>query len=193
MISLLSKLEPLLGLALTLNFAYLALPRFRYRQRMRSYVSEHLRSLDKVPPEYEKTIWYVTLVRISAISVGDFNKGEGSSKDFPTEIWCRPYKLLFERHLDIWLVGFLTLVLSSLIIFSVGQTIDLFGFSKFLFTQAHIHWWFTLIVLSGVTPVFLVWWGRTMVDGCKKYADANTQSMMETMKKDVANLQTPDI
>ncbi|NOX40768.1 MAG: hypothetical protein GXP05_09700 [Alphaproteobacteria bacterium] len=172
-LSLLSTLQPALGVAFAFNVAYIGLPRFRYRSRIREYVSGRLIDGEtSLPKDCLEKSWYKHLLWLSGLP--DKDKDDTTMKngyDRPGETWAWFYKVWYSRNLDKWWVSIVTALISALIFIGSAQEFDYLAIFQSLFTKSFIHWWFWAIFFLSVVPSLNVWVGNWIVRSAKEYAD----------------------
>ena len=194
-VSVLPHLEPFAGLTFALNLAYIGLPRFRYRQRIQSHVSEKLKEIDGEPHQFEETEWYKGPARLAALKD---DRSDTSDANLPKESWATGYSRIFERHRDrqtcIALSSFAGILLALGSAHSAEHFGSIIGFDlMWLFGDASFEYWFLLLTLCALFPVYMVYRGNMVVVGACDYADTQIRDMKKAKQAKVANLENPPV
>lgn len=120
-VEILPILEPLLGIGLALNLAYLNLPMFSFLTQISTSVGNKLSSLsDVTKKEVSSTPWYIDAVEISKVrNFEKFSFGDGGKKWTPFKSFtCAVlFNLLFRYRVG-KLLSLVATMLSSLMIVS---------------------------------------------------------------------------
>ncbi len=194
-ISFLPFLEPMIGLAVALNLAYIALPRFRYREQIQEHVKEKLEEVKNASEKLKNSPWYKNISRMASIKDG---LSKEDKKDFPSGWWSFWYVFLFEKHVDRWVVIIFTCVLISLLALSSAHSAGFYGSILSLdtlsvFSGSNFHIWFAVVIILGITPVLAVMLGSfAVVAGACKYTSTEIQKMKYDFKDDVQNASAPE-
>jgi len=182
-LSLLSELEPICGIALALNLAYLNLPMFRYKEELSAYA---IRRLDQLGAEtegdfeaYAKHHWFWN-VCILADSYRYKCKGRKPTDKFKKEWWNKVYRWCFQNRADLGLTIAFTAI--SLLILVIGVMLKIgwiggvcIGINKIMFLI------FTTSILALLSPIVLILLGWTVKKGGKLYIDDAIKDAGEEM------------
>jgi hypothetical protein len=158
-ISLLPKLEPILGAGLGVNLAYLNLPPFGYITRVRAIVKDELDSLtDGNKKMCENTPWFKQIKALSEVQDLDQNYLFLKDKLWVSApgIWGTLYNLLFYWRIARILSVVATIYIMMLLVWGTGQDIGAYGKTGCLYSTEfiHKHWhWSTAAFLW---PIFVV-------------------------------------
>lgn len=197
-ISLLPSLEPMLGIVLALNLAYIALPRFRYRDTIRQTAIDKLKDIQDPPEDIKNTDWHKGVSRL-CLMPNNSNGNEIKSAKLPDERWAATYKWLFEKHLDRNFAIGISVIAATLMTIgsahSFGYMDGDFGFlhiSK-AFQQNGIHYWYWLTVLGMLSPVFAVYKGQSVVLKACDWAEKIVADGQKTMQAAAQVAQAPPV
>lgn len=184
-LSLVSKLEPVLGISFALNLAYIGLPRFRYREKIRDHVRQKMDEMQDIPEQTCATDWYKQIFRLGQLENNDGDAGENKqSVKLPSEIWSKLYGFLYERHLDRAIVFMAALSCAILLFAGVAHELSYLDFSRPAFTRTYIHWWFWATAFAACLPVGLVFMGGYVVNGAVTFVNNNTRNLKITFQRD---------
>lgn len=195
-VSVLSSLEPSLGISFALNLAYIGLPRFRYREEVRGHVSEILQSsFNGNEDQQVKLGWYQTLARLAGkeITATGVKIGKGV---LPDGVWSKSY-LFFDKKVDRFL-AISSCVASAGLIFlgvghSIGQMVTVLGFElQSYFSFENIGCWYTLVFVMTVFPLLFVQFGSYFVACAKGYSSKQIADILATMQANVLNAKKPE-
>lgn len=182
-ISLLSKLEPILGITFALNLAYIGLPRFRYRENIRDYVRSRLDEMKDIPEQHCDTDWYKQVMRLSNLENHDGSAEAQSSGKMPSENWAFFYVKIFEKHRDRHLVCGAAFFCAVLLFLGVAHELSFLAFTKAPFVKGYIEWFFWVCAAMAALPVFFVLNGGWVVRRAKSFAEASIKNLKKTFQK----------
>lgn len=185
LISLLSKLEPILGITFALNLAYIGLPRFRYRSDIRTYVKSKLEDIKDIPEQHCDTDWYKQVLRLANLKNNHASLRPGEVEKMPSENWSHAYVAIYERHRDRHVVCSFAFACAILLFFGVAHELGFFVFSMSPFSAAYIAWWFSLCAIMAATPVTLVLVGNWVVRKAHTFAERNIRDLKKTFQQEV--------
>jgi hypothetical protein len=185
----------MLGIGFALNVAYIGLPRFRYREKIRESAAENLALIDSPTEEIKKRDWYSGVARLNTMP--DNGSGIYESASLPDANWSNCYKRWYEKHLDrkivIWLAAANTVLLSLGSAHSFQYLTSVFGNDiTWLFNGIWIHIWFWLCVISMIVPVNFVRIGNSMSEQACKWIIERIDDGKQTLQAAVSAATIPD-
>ncbi len=185
LISLLSKLEPILGITFALNLAYIGLPRFRYRSDIRTFVKSKLDDIKDIPEQHCDTDWYKQVLRLANLNNSGESQAKGDVEKMPSENWSHAYVLIYEKHRDRHLVCLFAFTCAILLFFGVAHELGFFAATMPTFSASYIGLWFSLCAVMAVTPVILVVAGNWVVRKAHAFAERNIRNLKKTFQQEV--------
>lgn len=197
-ISLLPNLEPILGITFAVNLAYIALPRFRYRERIGEFAAEKLKEISNPTEAIKKLDWYRGVARLCKMP-NHSNGFDTKEVALPDENWAGTYKWLFEKHVDRYTtitIAFFAAILMVLgTAHSFGYLGNFFGYVPLaaLFSETTIHYWFWLTVVGMLIPVFAVYKGSSVVEKACFWANKTVQVGHATMQAVAQEVEAPTV
>lgn len=197
-LSLLPDLQPILGGAFALNLAYIGLPRFRYREKIRIHVRQKLDEIKDPPANIRETAWYQQVARLAALGNNDgmeeeAKKNKKKKASMPSEIWTKTYTWYFEYHQDRYIVFFLALICFSLSSIGVAHEIEYMGSLINIFNKDIIGYWFWFTIVSAAIPVITVFTGRYVVRSACQYSDRQIKDLARQFQKGAQEAELPQI
>ena len=197
MVSLLPALEPVLGIAFALNLAYVGLPRFRYREAIRTDLSHELAvSFNGNEDRQIDLPWYRTLARLCGKTKTSSGK-RIENGELPDGVWPKIY-VMFEKRADRFLSISACVLLGFLVFFGVGHSIgrftSLFGYDvQWLFGQTGAAWWLWGTLGLAFMPVVFVNSGNYVVKCAKMHSTKQISSILATMQANAQSAQLPTL
>ncbi len=179
--SLLTKLEPALGITFALNLAYIGLPRFRYREEIRTHVRTKMDEMQEIPESHCNTVWYKQIVRLGSLGHNDESESKVvENVEFPSEIWAKIYAWIYEGQRDRQSVIVAIFFSVALIFLGVAHEVNIFSFSRKWFSDSAMLWWLLVTTIMCVLPAAAVFFGNYVVKGAKKFVSSNTRDLKKT-------------
>ncbi len=197
LVSLLPALEPVLGICFALNLAYVGLPRFRYREEIRSALSKELDSSFNGSEDQQITLkWYCTLARLAGKIITSSGKPIDYG-DLPDGVWSKFY-LFFEKRIDRVLSIGACVALGLLVFVGAGHTIgrleSVLGFAVLdLFGADHIGKWLWAAFILSFMPVVFVNAGNYVVLCAKRYSTKQIHDILATMQANAQGAKVPNL
>jgi hypothetical protein len=187
-VSLLSKLEPVLGITFALNLAYIGLPRFRYREAIRKHVRQKMEDMKDIPEQHCETDWYKQIVRLGNLGDNDGHAVDGKeaskkSRDtLPSGAWSFVYAVFYEWHIDRVIAVSFSISCATLLFLGVAHELKLLDWSMGLFTEKWIGYWLLFTWLMSVFPPSLGVGGNFVVSGANRFVNDTTKNLKLTLK-----------
>lgn len=173
-----------MGISFALNLAYIGLQRFRYRETIKQHATQKLEELSDIPEQTCETDWYKQILRLRALEKNDGSEERNNAPEkMPSEIWAHLYVALYEKHLDKKIVECVAFICASLIFLGVAHQLAHLSFSRFVFSEGYIVYWFWLIAVFAALPVCLVAIGRFVVNGALGFVNHNIKNLKKTFQK----------
>lgn len=168
-------LEPILGVALALNLAYIGLPRFRYRSKIAKAVQELMAACGWKEPseELSNRKWYKAVARLARL---DIYKGSFFSKSPSNDFkgaWVFWYEWIFMCHVDRSIAVVSSFLAITLMALGVIHSIPIYGWYEGLFTKEITYLIFWFVIFLCILPVLFVFLGKYVVD--RAIADAKAE------------------
>jgi hypothetical protein len=189
-VSLLPLLEPIVGFSLALSLAYLALPRFRYRQEISLFVSEAMGDLKGAPPLIQEIDTFRAVSRLA--NLPRQSSSDNSEKNAQNPLhgpWSFFYKYLFENNLDIVITSISSILgaclLAGGVIHGTRASNTLSGY----FFENNIGFWITIVIVQQCLPALFVGLGKWVVSCAKGFAISKITDL-KTIEKDKASAVT---
>lgn len=198
--SLLPQLEPIAGAALAINLAYVNLPRFRYRNRIRERARAKIEELrlgdqERLPDNYLVSEAYKQVRRLAFLPDYDYDQSEEERKtlkeellivDWPDGLWSKVYKRVFERNTDI-VTSIILAALSCLYLLSgVLVSIGFLNPINCITNSNDIAYHFIILVVSMFFPAFAIYLGRHVINWSIDFIDkqiTETNKFIDGMKE----------
>jgi hypothetical protein len=158
-VSLLPKLEPILGAGLGINLAYLNLPPFGYITRVRDIVNSGLESLPTGTKEVcASAKWFKQLSALSEVK--DLDQNYYFLKDrvwvSAPGLWGVFYNIFFYWRLARIFAVFATIYILILLIWGTGQDMGILKNTGCLYSGSFIRWHWVLSLLAFLWPIIVV-------------------------------------
>lgn len=169
--SLLPKLEPIIGVSFALCLAYVALPRFRYRRRIRHFVSEQMGDLINADQTIKDMDIFKSASRLGSIEESDRKIFRKSTKVGELHgPWSIVYEWLFECNQDRFFVCLFAFISALLLLLGVSHDTHATSFGSKYFSLNSIGYWIAFIAFLQSFPVLCVLSGWYMTSGAQKFA-----------------------
>lgn len=182
--SLLSELEPILGISFALNLAYIGLQRFRYRETIKKHAAQKLDELSDIPTQTCETDWYKQILRLRALEKNDGSDDANTAPEkMPSEVWAHLYVALYEKHLDKKIVEGVAFICACLIFLGVAHELEHLSFTRPAFSSDYIVYWFWLVAIFAVLPVCFVGVGRFVVNGALDFVNHSIKNLKKTFQR----------
>lgn len=187
--SKLPELEPILGAALALNSAYLALDRFRHRIKIRNHASRKLEIFqpngEPPPKRLTDSKYYKTLALLAGLPDNDKEVGQNGGKAKVPMGWGTVYGVLFHNHHDRHVAWLFVGVASILLIVGVGHATSIDQFSQCLFTVRNIGWSFFLGLVMIAYPTIAAWLGFNVVRSLTVYCTDEVDELNKLLTEQI--------
>lgn len=193
-ISLLPMLEPLGGISIAINLAYLNLTRFRYRKHIREQAKRLYADLEsKAYFQVIRDLKQVAMLRDLSGLLDFDNLGsdpiEGQAEATPSDrktLWVeRLYKVVFEHHHDLKACRVFAGMAVLLVYFGVAHALGRHAYAAPLFdTVAKAHFWADALLVTILVPLGLVSLGNWIVGNLR----AKAHEAFKEMEKIVGRL-----
>lgn len=189
-LSLLAKLEPVLGIVFALNLAYIGLQRFRYRENIKKHVQTRLNELKDIPDQHCDTDWYKQILRLANLEQNDGDSLEIKSQEkMPSEIWAKCYVWIYENHRDRAAVVMAACACAALLFLGVAHEIPYLNWSRSPFTINYIHYWLWFVAFLGFLPIGFVLLGRRVVRDANDFVTRNIRNLKKTFQKQAQEIK----
>lgn len=187
-VSLLSILEPALGISFTLNLAYIGLPRFRYRDAIREFVRKKMEEMEDIPEQHKGTDWYRQIERLGNLSEGSDPAGKKMIL-LPPELWAFFYSKFYEKPFDRFLSISAAVVCAMLVFLGVALQLNILEFMAPAFSENQMAKWFWFTAVSALLPVIAVIFGNISMSGALDFVSRSTRNLKITFQKDVLSAE----
>lgn len=185
-ISALIKLEPLIGMAVVLNLAYLGLPEFSFIEGVRKKIKVRLLMMDKRVTELVQDAgWYKTLHDLSR--TGSLDEIPFRQQKFWISaplLWGIPYNVLFNWRIARALSVGATLFAVTLLCLAVGQEIKVTDWHNCTVDELHIGFMYELAVAAMCWPLFVILVGRLVTWGAHAFVRQQTDHFAKGYQND---------
>jgi len=189
LISQLPQLEPICGLALAFNLAYLNLKMFRYRETLAKFARKKVKGLGGNDPDGHKAFagfpWYWNACILANHESYPCPPGKSATDNMKGTPWHISLTRWFDKGLDVKLTVAASLFSGGVLILGVAHSIGWFPITNFLGSGSWLAFLFVLLVASMIAPTFFVWRGQFVVKRGKSYLRDTVQEEAETQSGNI--------
>lgn len=192
--SALAALEPILGISIAINLAYLNLPKFQYISIVRDRLRARLDKLDgRVKNSIKSTPWYEQLNELASVEPFDLELRSFTKKWWVKSpgLWGLLYNVFFYWRFGRALSIFATAYALILLILGAGHTAGATDLMLGYF-NTHIGRHFFWASISALWPIITVVVGEVVCSGAENFLNYQTGNLkeraMSSAKKQVDDL-----
>lgn len=184
-VSQISALEPLAGICLAINLAYLNLKRWRYRDEIRGIARKALGDLDQKQNDNGDKIQGLSQLKGLKVLVGE------RSDHSKLPIFIRVFQIIFGNEWDTYLASFLSLFSTLILSVGVAHQIQIWDF---LLPFSNGGWaifsFYTLLAALAI-PLSLVVIGRYLVGKSNEYAKDCADELASVYQEKILEVVLP--
>jgi len=193
-----SALEPICGVAIAVNVAYLGLSRFRHLKEISEEAKKELHifnggetSFDALPQNIKDMKPYIVLddlckfdVKYDKVKIDDvLDKG----------VWAWVFRNIYRPQNDRRASIFFTIISSFVLLCGVAFKIEIWNFFEFLFNKNYIHLWFYAVLFSGIIPVVFGFFGAEVVENRRQQAKHCREQIELAIQAKGQSVKLPDV
>ncbi|WP_417824394.1 hypothetical protein [Thalassospira lucentensis] len=187
-VSILTKLEPVLTIAFTLNLAYLGLERFRYRKAIREYVQSKMADLQNPSDRVKSLKYYKNLARLSRLQDEGGKLLSRKGSNLPG-LWGAIYAWWFECHIDVLVINVLATISAALLALGVAYELNVVTVGERFFVQDNVSLLYIAIVVMCFVPVLSVIGGRHTVKKARRFAVSEIEEISIVLQIEAQNAE----
>lgn len=184
-VSLIPDLEPLAGISLAVNLAYLNLQRWRYRQAIRGIAKRGLGELNQRQNDDGSIVSGLPQLRGLKVLAGD----ENNLNKLP--VFIRVFELFFGKELDVRLGVFFSIFAVLMLTVGVAHNIGVWSSVVPISVGKWAASYFYVLIGSLVSPAISVILGRYLVEKSTEYADDCFKQLSSVYERQIAQAQLP--
>lgn len=195
LMSRMAALEPLSAASLAITLAYLALDRFRYRDKIQAQAAEKLNDDSLTGPAVHHTTAFGALIWLAGSEAPQacviacdaaISNGTPKKNKAPAGFKATSYDWLFRVAIGEGVVAFLSGISFIVLVAAVAvQSQVMVWLPTTLLWFFPLGVYFAALLAGSILPVLLVWLGRA----CVKWAENHTHEMGEEMKATAQKMQ----
>ncbi|WP_294244667.1 hypothetical protein [uncultured Sphingomonas sp.] len=179
--NLIPALEPLGGISLAVNVAYLNLRRFRYRDQVREVALGHVKELRGAK------IDDLSQTKSLKLLAGESVKCE----DLPAAV--KGFLAVYGKELDMKAAFAFSLFSAIILAAGVAVNIKIWALSNYVGGEAWVAVYFYILLFTLMIPSLAVYFGRSLSTSVIQYADRCNAQISSTYDEKVDQATVPEI
>ena len=184
-VSQISGLEPLAGISLAINLAYLNLKRWRYRDEIHAIAAKALGDLNQKQSDNGEQIQ--GLSQLKGLKVLSGRAGDHSK----LPMFIRVFQLVFSNEWDIYLTAGLSAFSTLILAVGVAHQIHIWRFMLPYSNDGWASFSFYVLLLALALPLSLVMIGRSLVSSSNEYAKTCADELASVYEHKIADVTLP--